>query len=99
MEELRSTEVLDKEIETDARKKAERILAKADSDGKALVADVARRVASFHCKRGDAVPNAKGALIGKRFRRHAEPVQPPRHDPERAQAALCRPFRQRRINR
>ena len=44
MEELRSTEVLDKEIETDARKKAERILAKADSDGKALVADVARRV-------------------------------------------------------
>ena len=32
MEELRSTEVLDKEIETDARKKAERILAKADSD-------------------------------------------------------------------
>ena len=44
MEELRSTEVLDKEIETDARKKAERILAKADSDGKALVADVAHRV-------------------------------------------------------
>ena len=47
MEELRSTEVLDKEIETDARKKAERILAKADSDGKALVADVARRIEKF----------------------------------------------------
>ena len=47
MEELRSTEVLDKEIETDARKKAERILAKADSDGKALVADVAHRIEKF----------------------------------------------------
>ena len=47
MEELRSTEVLDKEIETDARKKAERILAKADSDGKALVADVANRIEKF----------------------------------------------------
>ena len=47
MEELRSTEVLDKEIDTDARKKAERILAKADSDGKALVADVAHRIEKF----------------------------------------------------
>ena len=47
MEELRSTEVLDKEIETDARKKAERILAKADSDGKALVADVSHRIEKF----------------------------------------------------
>ncbi len=32
MQELRSTDILDKEIQADARKKAERMLAKADSD-------------------------------------------------------------------
>lgn len=43
MEELRSTEVLDKEIESDARKKAERILSKADLDSKVLIDGVAAR--------------------------------------------------------
>ncbi len=43
MEELRSTEVLDKAIQADARKKAERILAKAASDSEALAASVAER--------------------------------------------------------
>jgi V/A-type H+-transporting ATPase subunit E len=52
MEELRSTEVLDKEIETDARKKAERILLKADSDGKALVNNVAERITAVKAEKG-----------------------------------------------
>lgn len=44
MEELRSTEILDKEIEADARKKAEKILARADEECRAILEDVARRV-------------------------------------------------------
>ena len=40
MQELRSTDILDKEIQTDARKKAERMLAKADSDCAKLLASV-----------------------------------------------------------
>ncbi|MCK9169123.1 MAG: hypothetical protein M0P01_01765 [Treponema sp.] len=54
MEELRSTEVLDKEIETDARKKAERILSKADSDGKALLENVKNRVAAVKAEKNAA---------------------------------------------
>jgi len=54
MEELRSTEVLDKEIETDARKKAERILSKADLDGKSLLDNVAARVAALKAEKGAA---------------------------------------------
>lgn len=44
MEELRSTEILDKEIQVSARKKAERILAKADEDCKVLENSVFERV-------------------------------------------------------
>ena len=44
MEELRSTEILDKEIEADARKKAEKILAAADAEGQELLAGVKGRV-------------------------------------------------------
>ncbi len=44
MEELRSTEILDKEIEADARKKAERILAKADEEIKTILDAVETRV-------------------------------------------------------
>jgi|WetSurMetagenome_2_1015567.scaffolds.fasta_scaffold116152_2 V/A-type H+/Na+-transporting ATPase subunit E len=44
MEELRSTDILDKEIQADARKKAERILSKAELDGQQVLADVAARV-------------------------------------------------------
>lgn len=40
MQELRSTDILDKEIQADARKKAERMLAKADSDCEKLLASV-----------------------------------------------------------
>lgn len=44
MEELRSTEILDKEIESDARKKAERILSDADAECARLLGAVADRV-------------------------------------------------------
>lgn len=44
MEELRSTEILDKEIEADARKKVEKILARADEESKAILEGVAGRV-------------------------------------------------------
>lgn len=44
MEELRSTEILDKEIQSDARKKAERILQRADSDAKGLLSGVDARI-------------------------------------------------------
>lgn len=44
MEELRSTEILDKEIEADARKKADKILKNADSECERIFADVENRV-------------------------------------------------------
>ena len=40
MQELRSTDILDKEIQADARKKAERMLAKADLDCEKLLASL-----------------------------------------------------------
>ena len=40
MQELRSTDILDKEIQADARKKAERMLLKTDRDCEALLASV-----------------------------------------------------------
>lgn len=44
MEELRSTEILDKEIEADARKKAARILSDADAEAQSVLAAVETRV-------------------------------------------------------
>ena len=44
MEELRSTEALDKEIQSDARKKAEKILADADSESSRILNDVSKRL-------------------------------------------------------
>lgn len=46
MEELRSTEILDKEIHEDARKKAERILANANSECEKIRDNVAVRIAT-----------------------------------------------------
>ncbi len=40
MQELRSTDILDKEIQADARKKAERMLQKADRDCQQLISSV-----------------------------------------------------------
>ncbi|WP_428769880.1 hypothetical protein V1L52_11685 [Treponema sp. HNW] len=47
MEELRSTEILDKEILEDTRKKAERILVNSESECKKILADVQNRVESI----------------------------------------------------
>lgn len=44
MEEFRSTEILDKEIQADARKKAEKILAKADVDCALILEEVSGRI-------------------------------------------------------
>lgn len=46
MEELRSTEILDKEIQEDARKKAERILANADAECKKILNDVSAKISA-----------------------------------------------------
>ena len=46
MEELRSTDSLDKEIQDDARKKAEKILKNADAQGQQILADVETRLES-----------------------------------------------------
>ena len=46
MEELRSTDILDKEIQDDARKKAEKILKNADAQGQQILADVDTRLES-----------------------------------------------------
>ena len=46
MEELRSTDILDKEIQSDARKKAERILQNAEAEGQKIEAAVSGRIAA-----------------------------------------------------
>lgn len=46
MQELRSTDILDKEIQADARKKAEKILAKADADCKAIIDSINDNIAN-----------------------------------------------------
>ena len=59
MEELRSTAVLDKEIRIDSKKKAEKILAKAEESAKALIEEVQSRVK----KAGEDAENASKARI------------------------------------
>ena len=54
MEELRSTETLDNEIRNDARKKAVRLIQKAEDDAKSLLDGVEKRV-------GEAVAAARNA--------------------------------------
>ena len=44
MEELRSTEALDKEILSDARKKAEKTLTDSESESTRILADVSNRL-------------------------------------------------------
>jgi V/A-type H+-transporting ATPase subunit E len=51
MEELRSTEILDKEIQADARKKAEKILKSADQECSRLLASVPDRISTARSER------------------------------------------------
>ncbi|QTQ14473.1 hypothetical protein HRQ91_08410 [Treponema parvum] len=53
MEELRSTEILDKEIQADARKKAEKILADADREAQRILDGVATRLEGAAKEQGD----------------------------------------------
>lgn len=64
MEELRSTDVLDKEIASDARRKAERILQRADASGQALLDAVPGRVEDAR-KKMEAGLNERVALFKK----------------------------------
>lgn len=73
MEELRSTEILDKEIQADARKKAERILAKAEVDCQTLLADVEKRVAE--AKKEISEKNAKKAAAFEKDQNAALPLE------------------------
>ncbi len=77
MQELRSTEVLDREIQADARRKAEKILAKADEDAQNILASVGAKVEealkekeAFYAKKLDAIEkdlNASVPLEKQRF--------------------------------
>ena len=44
MEEFRSTEILDKEIQEDARRKAERLIKRAETDGQVLLDENQARI-------------------------------------------------------
>ncbi|MCQ2588203.1 MAG: hypothetical protein MJ174_08810 [Treponema sp.] len=77
MQELRSTEVLDREIQSEARKKAENILEKADADSKEILNSVETKInealkekEAFYAKKLEAVErdlNAAGPLEKQRF--------------------------------
>ena len=64
-----------------------------------LTANVARIIASFRREVCDAVANAKRAFMREQFPPDRLPVQGARHDPEGAQAALCRALSEFRRNR
>ncbi len=64
MEELRSTEILDKEILEDTRKKAERILANSETECEKILANVQKRVESVQ-KEKQAFYDAKIAAVEK----------------------------------
>lgn len=51
MEELRSTEILDREIQDDARRKAEKILKAGEAECRGIADDAAVRIASFRAQK------------------------------------------------
>lgn len=51
MEEFRSTEILDKEIQDDARKKAEKLIKKAQIDGKHILEDANKQLELFRSEK------------------------------------------------
>lgn len=66
MEELRSTEILDKEIEADARKKAEKILARAEEESNSILADVSRRL--------EEAQSQKNAYYGEKLAQYEKAI-------------------------
>ena len=67
MEELRSTEILDREIRDDARRKAEKILKDADRGCAAIASEVAARIAELR-----AAKEAEIAARLESYRRDSE---------------------------
>lgn len=51
MEELRSTEILDREIQDDARRKAEKILKAGEGECRLIAEEVAERIAAFRTEK------------------------------------------------
>ncbi len=64
MEELRSTEVLDKEIHDDSIRRAEKILAKAEESAKAILSEVESRIDAAE-KEAQAASDSRIALFKK----------------------------------
>ncbi len=62
MEELRSTEILDKEIQEDARKKADRILKNADAEVEKIAAGVQTRLDTIKAEKVDYYKNLEVAF-------------------------------------
>ena len=53
MQELRSTEILDKEIQSDARRKAEKILKKADLDAQEILNSISSSIEKAKSEKSD----------------------------------------------
>ncbi|MDR3284307.1 MAG: hypothetical protein LBS97_03900 [Treponema sp.] len=71
MEELRSTEILDREIEEDARRQAERLLSASDDECAKILADVGPRIEKIREEKKAAYAEQLG-----RFNRNAEAALP-----------------------
>ncbi|MBO4439652.1 MAG: hypothetical protein J5798_09910 [Spirochaetaceae bacterium] len=70
MEEFRSTEILDKEIQEDARRKAEKLLKRADEDCQKIMDELAARIEAvskekqaFYAARAEAIKKDLGAAL------------------------------------
>ena len=70
MEEFRSTEILDKEIQEDARRKAEKLLKRADEDSQKIMDELAARIEAvskekqvFYADRAESVKKDLGAAL------------------------------------
>ena len=70
MEEFRSTEILDKEIQEDARRKAEKLLKRADEDCQKIMDELAARIETvskekqaFYAARAEAIKKDLGAAL------------------------------------
>lgn len=63
MEELRSTEILDREIQEDARRKAEKILKTSEAECRQILDDVARRIERVRSERAEEYRAAVEAYL------------------------------------
>lgn len=63
MEELRSTEILDREIQEDARRKAEKILKTSEAECRQILDDVARRIERSRSERAEEYRSAVEAHL------------------------------------